>query len=68
MKYTRYNLNVVRTGHRIFYMAPSCIIGPYKHLTSTVRLESKNARSELFIGDEDGSLLRDKWREFVNDG
>lgn len=34
--------------------------GFYKHLKGTVGLEGKKARSEQFIRDEDGTLLRDK--------
>ena len=32
----------------------------YKHLKITVGLEATEARSEQFIRDEDGTLLRDK--------
>ena len=42
--------------------------GFYKHLKSAVGLEGIKARSEHFIGDEDGTLLRDKVRTVVNDG
>ena len=34
----------------------------YKHLKGTVRLGGKKARSEQFIMDEDGTLLKDKVR------
>ena len=34
----------------------------YKHLKGTVRLDGRKARSEQFIMDEDGTLLKDKVR------
>ena len=36
--------------------------GFYKHLKGTVRLDGRKARSEQFIMDEDGTLLKDKVR------
>ena len=36
--------------------------GFYKHLKGTVRLDDRNARSEQFIRDEEGTLLRDNMR------
>ena len=36
--------------------------GLYKHLKDTVVLGGRKARSEQFIMDEDGTLLRDKVR------
>ena len=36
--------------------------GFYKHLKDTVGLGGRKARSEQFIMDEDGTLLRDKVR------
>ena len=36
--------------------------GFYKHLKGTVGLGGRKARSEEFIKDEDGTLLRDKGR------
>ena len=36
--------------------------GFYKHLKGTVGLGGRKARSERFIMDEDGTLLRDKVR------
>lgn len=36
--------------------------GFYKHLKATVGLDGRKARSEQFIRDEDGTLLRDKVR------
>ena len=34
----------------------------YRNLKSTVGLKGKNARSEQFIRDDDGTLLRDRVR------
>ena len=36
--------------------------GFYKHLKGTVGLDSRKARSEQFIMDEDGTLVKDKVR------
>ena len=36
--------------------------GFYKHLKGTVRLDGRKARSEQFIMDEDGTLVKDKVR------
>ena len=36
--------------------------GFYKHLKGTVGLSGRKARSEQFIMDEDGTLLKDKVR------